>query len=194
MDVSLKATNNQISDYNKRIAEEARRMEADSQAKREETNRKLEEARACVAQADSNLKSIQNERRAKSDELDDIKKKGNEAEAAKSAAERRIQEMGDMIKQCKQQQQNEFAPYGRGIKELVGQIEKMKWFGEKPLGPLGRYVKVREPEKWAALLRSQLGQYLTAFAITDARDRPQLKRMLDQSQKLFRFFSPFLGD
>lgn len=193
MDVGLKATNNQIKDYNNRIAEEARRMEAHSQAKREETNRRLEEARASVAQADANLKNIQNERRAKLNEQDDIKKKGNDAEAAKSTAERRIQEIGEMIKQCKQQQQNEFAPYGRGIKEVVGQIEKMKWYGEKPLGPLGRYVKVREPQKWAELLRSQLGQYLTAFAITDGRDRPQLKRMLDQSQKLFSFLLSCLG-
>jgi hypothetical protein len=88
-----------------------------------------------------------------------------------------------MIQKAKEHEQNNFAPYGKDIKRVLTQIERMKWHGQKPVGPLGVYVKVKDPQKWAPLLRSQLGGYMTAFACTDARDRPQLKRLLHDSGK-----------
>jgi hypothetical protein len=36
---------------------------------------------------------------------------------------------------------------------------------------------------WADLMRIQLGGLMSAFAVTDARDRPQLKRLLEQTKK-----------
>jgi structural maintenance of chromosomes protein 6 len=184
MHTSLQGVKASMADYEARIAEEARRMEAHTQAKREETMRKLENARAEVDLADAQVKEIVARDEAKRADNEAIKEKGTQEETIKTRAEQRIVEIQEMMKQCKKQQDNAFIPYGKNIKELVEQIGKLQWHGEKPLGPLGLYVQVKEPELWAAdLLRSQLVQYLTAFAITDARDRPQLKRLLDQSKK-----------
>jgi hypothetical protein len=58
----------------------------------------------------------------------------------------------------------------------------MKWHGDVPVGPLGMHVKLKEMA-WADLMRIQLGGLMSAFAVTDARDRPQLKRLLDQTKK-----------
>ncbi|KAF9523413.1 hypothetical protein CPB83DRAFT_690784 [Crepidotus variabilis] len=60
-------------------------------------------------------------------------------------------------------------------------IKSMNWRGDIPLGPLGQYVKARDPKTWGEILRSQLGQYLTAFAITNAADRACLKKLLVES-------------
>jgi len=117
-------------------------------------------------------------------EKDEIGSKGQDAEKAQTAAKTRIQELNDMMKQCGQQQQNTWTPYGRDIQKVLDQIQHMKWYGEKPLGPLGHYVKVKDPQSWAELLRSQLSHLLTAFAVTDTRDRPQLKGLLNKYQKL----------
>jgi chromosome segregation ATPase len=183
MDTNLKSVNKQVAVYTERIAAETRRMEADTQAKREETSRKLEQARADVVQVDTHLKSILDQQRTMIDDIADHKKNATEAENAKSSAQRRIQEIGEMVKQCKQQQQNALQPYGLNIKEILEQIGRMKWHGDKPLGPLGKWVQVKDPRSWADLLRSQLGHLLTAFAVTDSRDRSQLKRLLDQHKK-----------
>jgi chromosome segregation ATPase len=183
MDISLQGTKGQIAEYETRIAEETRRMEVHTQARREETMRKLEKARAEVDLADAQIKEIVAREEAKRAENERIKNEGTQQEVAKNKAQQRIMEIQEMMKQCKKQQDNAFVPYGKNIKELVEQIGQMQWHGEKPLGPLGLYVQVKDPELWADLLRSQLVQYLTAFAITDARDRPQLKRLLDQSKK-----------
>jgi len=36
-------------------------------------------------------------------------------------------------------------------------------------------------------MRIQLGGLMSAFAVTDARDRPQLKKLLDHTKKFFYF-------
>jgi len=59
----------------------------------------------------------------------------------------------------------------------------MKWHGDVPIGPLGVHVKAREPEKWGEVLRVQLGVYLTTFAVTDARDREGVRRVLGEFGK-----------
>lgn len=181
MDTSLKSTNNQIKGYEDRIAEETRRLEVNTQAKREETNRKLQAAKDKVADAEAHLKELENSMRQKIEERDATGKEGVEAEQAMKKAQDHVDNCNAMIQKAKEHEQNNLAPYGKDIKRVLTQIERMKWHGQKPVGPLGVYVKVKDPQKWAPLLRSQLGGYMTAFACTDARDRPQLKRLLHDS-------------
>jgi structural maintenance of chromosomes protein 6 len=183
MDTSLKTTNNQIKGYEARIAEETRRLEVNTQAKREETNRKLQAAKDKVTDAEAHLKEIEENLRQKTEEKDATGKEGTEAEQAMKIAQDHFSNCNTMIQKAKEQEQNNLAPYGKDIKRVLAQIKQMKWHGQAPVGPLGVYVKVKEPQKWAPLLRSQLGGLMTAFACTDARDRPQLKRLLHESGK-----------
>jgi chromosome segregation ATPase len=183
MNLNMATLNKQIEALTTQIAEEARRMEAHTQAKREETNLKLEQAKAEVAKAESDIEDICEQLRTKMAEVTQAEQCGREADHEKQNIEKRIQEANELIKKCGQQRENAWTPYGNGIREVLEQIGRAKWYGEKPVGPLGRFVKVKDPRSWAALLRSQLGNLLTAFAVTDTRDRPALKRLLDQSNK-----------
>ena len=183
MDISLKATNKQIEGYDRQIAEEARRLEADTGAKREETQRKLDKARTDVTAAQTHLNDVQEQKRLLTEQCETAKNEGMQAGKEQGTTQGRIRECEDMIERCVQQEKNSLAAYGRDIKGVLERIGKMRWAGDVPLGPLGVNVKVREPEKWAELLRGQLGGYLTAFAVTDARDRTQLKKVLEQSGK-----------
>ncbi|KAG1810673.1 uncharacterized protein BJ212DRAFT_1378104, partial [Suillus subaureus] len=53
----------------------------------------------------------------------------------------------------------------------------MKWYGDVHVDPLGMHLKLKDMT-WANLMRIQLGDLMSAFAVTDARDRPQLKKLL----------------
>jgi structural maintenance of chromosomes protein 6 len=192
MDTSLKSTNNQIKGYESRIAEETRRLEVNTQAKREETNRKLQAARDKVAEAEAYLKELEDSMRQKSAERDSTGKEGVEAEQAMKMAQDQVDNCNAMIQRAKEQEQNNLAPYGKDMKRVLAQIERMKWRGQIPVGPLGVYVKVKD-QRWAPLLRSQLGGFMTAFACTDARDRPQLKRLLQDSGKYVFLRNPLLS-
>jgi hypothetical protein len=184
MNENLQGVKKQIEDYERKITEETRRMEIHTQAKREETMTKLLVAKAEVDNAQCRVKEIAEREATQKADNDRIKQEGKEIEAAGLQKEARIKEINDMIKKCKEQQNNAFAPYGHNIKELLDRIGRATWHGERPLGPLGLHVKIRQSEQWACgVLRSLLAHLLTAFAITDSRDRQQLKRLLDQSRK-----------
>lgn len=189
MDASLKTMNLQIQGYEERIAEEMRRLEVNTQAKREETNQKIQEAADRVKAAAARFEALQAEHVKKSEEKDTAFSEGAAAEQAVNAIRADIDRHNHMIKQCEEQQQNDLAPYGRHIKGVVTAIQRLTWFGQKPVGPFGMHVKVHEPEKWASLMRSQLGSFMSSFACTDSRDRAQLKKLLQESGKQVDFSS-----
>jgi chromosome segregation ATPase len=182
MNTSLTGLNRSIDEFTRLIAEEEHRLAADTQVKRDELNRKLEMAKDAVAKADQANKDFLEAKRQKLAAQEDIKQRGQAAEARKHSAQERIAAAQSMISQCKEKGQNALAPYGRDIKTVLAEITKMRWHGEPPIGPLGMYVKLKDTA-WADLMRIQLGSLMSAFAVTDARDRPQLKKLLDHTKK-----------
>ncbi|KAI9509233.1 hypothetical protein F5148DRAFT_978695, partial [Russula earlei] len=86
----------------------------------------------------------------------------------------------EQIQRCVEQQNNSLAPYGRDLKKVLEHIGTMEWHGQKPLGPLGVYVKMKD-RIWADLLRVVLGSHMSSFAVTDTRDLPVLKKLLRES-------------
>lgn len=187
MNSSLTALNKAIKDYDEKIGEETRRLEVHTQAKRDEINRRLDTAKEAVAEADRRNKEVIERKRSELNKRDEIKSKGQAAESKKQQLQERITECQTMINKCKEQEKNTLAPYGHDIKGVLQSISKTRWHGDTPIGPLGLYVKLKD-QRWAQLLRSQLGNPMTSFACTDPRDRVQLKKILDQSKKYFCLF------
>lgn len=183
MDTSLKATNAQIEHLDTQIVAENNRAAAHSQAKLEQTKRKLEEAREAVRAAESALETIRTRKNEQYTENEKLKAEGIAMDQEKAQLQNSIQQCEGMIERSKQSEKNSLIPYGKNIKEVLEKISTMKWVGDAPLGPLGVHVKAKDPRTWGDLLRSQLGSFLTAFAVTDARDRDALKSLLHQSGK-----------
>lgn len=175
--------NDTIQGFETKITEETHRLEVNTQAKREETQRKLQDAADKVDQATARLKALEVETTATEERLNAVVADGRAAEEGVNNIKSEIQQNENMIKQCRQQQQNVYQPYGSNMQRVVDSIGKMQWHGTPPVGPFGLYVKVRDPERWAKLMRSQIGGAMSSFAITDSRDHPQLKRLLQQSGK-----------
>ena len=158
-------------------------MAVHTQAKHEETQRRIEAARDAVVAIEERTNSLQIERKNVSGEADAVEREGRDIDRKKSELQNRIQECEQMILTAKNREKDALIPYGKDIKKVLETIKKMRWFGEEPLGPLGVHVKARDPMRWGEILRNQLSSYLTAFAVTDARDRVQLKKLLHESGK-----------
>ncbi|KDR83091.1 hypothetical protein GALMADRAFT_238908 [Galerina marginata CBS 339.88] len=178
IDASTLAINKQIEGLEKSMGEEARRMAVNTQGKQEETQRKLEGARTNISSLEAEIGELIRERKDKGTTAESREAQGRELE-------RKLKDLQDTIGNCeatisraKQMEKDALVPYGKDIKHVLEKIKTMRWHGELPLGPLGMYVKAKDPRTWGELLRNQLGNYLLAFAVTDARDRPQLKQLL----------------
>ncbi|KAG6333299.1 hypothetical protein ID866_5786 [Astraeus odoratus] len=180
MNTSLTGLNKAIEEYDARITEETRRMETHTQDRRNELNQRLEEAKQAVVEAEQAHRKVCDEKRANLEAEEQCRTNGVAAEAKKKQAQERIGECSTMMTRCKEREKNVLAPYGKDMKAVLEQIGRMNWHGETPVGPLGMHVRLKD-QAWAPLLRSQLGTLMSAFTCTDARDRPQLKRIFEQS-------------
>ncbi|CAI9728495.1 maintenance of chromosomes 6-like isoform X2 [Octopus vulgaris] len=75
--------------------------------------------------------------------------------------------------------------YGSHIPDIMAHIEmdfKRKRFHRKPVGPLGEWIKVKDP-RWALAIEVCLKSLITAFCVHDHDDCSQL-------EKIFREVSP----
>ncbi|KAF8645220.1 hypothetical protein AX16_008047 [Volvariella volvacea WC 439] len=180
IDTSTKGLNDQIKDLDKKISDEKRRMEAHSQVKHEETRRKIDETRTAAEEAEVKLRELQESKQTANQRCDQIKQEGMGLEQEVVNCDARIKQNEGMLQRCKENEVNSLAPYGNNIHLVLQDIKKCRWHGDIPIGPLGVHVKAKDPQKWGDILRSQLRSLLTAFALTDARDRPQLKSLLER--------------
>ena len=183
MDEDLRQLNEQMDQCNRDIAAEEQRAENQTSGKREERRHELEEARERLQAAEEKRSQLAAEYRELEQVSTTVKNAGMDEDTRARDLKKQVVGYQDIIEQCKRKENDKFIPYGNNIKMALGKIGSIKWAGEAPLGPLGLYVNVKEPEKWGNILRTQLGQQLTAFAITDARDRPVLKKLLAEFGK-----------
>lgn len=188
MDASIAATDQQIKNLDGQIDAENLRMAAHSQAKHEEIQRKIEEAREAVSAAEAALHAIGIQRQEQAAKHDSIKQEGMATEKERVRIQGDIDNTAAMIERSIQSEKNSYIPYGKGIKEVLEKINRTNWVGDKPLGPLGIHVKAKDAETWGDLLRGQLGNFLTAFAVTRAEDRSTLKGLLESHKKYVTWF------
>ncbi|PBK97840.1 P-loop containing nucleoside triphosphate hydrolase protein [Armillaria gallica] len=181
MDTAFKAARESIALIQKQIDDEARRMEADTQTKREESSRQLEHARMSLQEAEAALPTLVETKNQIDAENRETKAQGEKASDGVQKMRENIVRCDGMVRNCEMQDKNQYAAYGRDIPQVLERIRRARWVGDQPVGPLGVHIKVRDPESWADLLRRQLGGMLTAFAVTDAQDLKPLKRILVES-------------
>lgn len=183
MNTNLESVRRTIVELDQQIQRETEKLAQNAQAKRARLQEELTRIQNQIAACEQNIAGIQ----AKRQELESLKQgiegQGKELEGKQKETGNQIAYFEQMITNCDRAEKDSLLPYGRNIKGVVDQISKMRWHGNVPLGPLGSFVKAKDPQTWGDILRNQLGQQLMAFAITDARDRPALKQLLAQTQK-----------
>ncbi|KAG5637884.1 hypothetical protein H0H81_002847 [Sphagnurus paluster] len=180
MEQSSNLVDKQIEELDKKIATETKRMEANTQAKHDETQRRLEGAKNDVDAAQSEQERIAAEIRDLEASADAVKKEGEDSNKSLEAIKAEIANCQGMIQRAKDAEKNNLIPYGNNIKAVLEEIKKSNWIGDPPVGPMGLYVKAKDPKTWGNLLRNQLSGYLTGFVLTNGNDRDNLKRILSK--------------
>ena len=150
--------------------------------RRERARAQLEEAKNAVETAEAKLRSLEAQMREKADAANNVRREEMDFRAARDQARTRIVECENQIKMIKDSEKNSLAPYGSGMESVLREIQKMRWHGQQPVGPLGRFVKLKDP-RWTDVLRVNLSNPMLSWAITDGRDRPPLKTLLERHGK-----------
>ncbi|KAJ3552318.1 hypothetical protein NM688_g4209 [Phlebia brevispora] len=173
-----KMRNIQIDEYTRKIAAEEQKRKEDTQSKQLETKRKLEEAQ-------EEFNGLQERQKALNEELQDVNDRIRKADIELKNGQRVGEQLREEIEGAQNQlrhiaelEKSKLAPFGTNMERVLQEINNTNWHGERPVGPLGLYVKVRDPHKWANVMRVMIGSAMSAFAVSDARDRRTLDTIL----------------
>jgi structural maintenance of chromosomes protein 6 len=171
-----------IARYESQITEERRKLEEFSHDKRQETQRKLEEAIERYKQTEQRMEAVRRDRTAADEEIRRVRTSHDDMKRQIDEAKRHIESINSQLEHIAQRERNKLAPYGRNMELVLADIARQQWYGQPPVGPLGQYVRVRDPT-WAPLMRVRIGGFMSSFAITDARDRKALEDILKRHGK-----------
>ncbi|KAH8117573.1 P-loop containing nucleoside triphosphate hydrolase protein [Phellopilus nigrolimitatus] len=177
MNADIKAANKAIADFKAQIEVETKKLQEDKQAVREERQRRIDAVKKEAEDHDTLLRQLNDQIRGHEAQQEDLKKKMAETERKGNDANGEMENCANQIDQIARQANDRIAAFGNNLPQMLHKIEGMKWHGRKPLGPLGRFVSLRD-QRWADLMRSTLGGMMTSFAVTDGRDRTALKQLL----------------
>ena len=183
MNENMGNLNKRIQSAREKIDEEQKRQAQDTRSKREETLRQLDQVREEYTTAQDLVQQLGTER-------DECRSQGQSAESELATLNRSLEQLksdieGDQkhLQIIADREKSKLAPFGNNMEQVLAAIERTQWRGERPVGPLGRFVKVRDPKKWADVMRIMLGSMMSAFAITHPADRKTLESILKHHGK-----------
>ncbi|KOS17628.1 Structural maintenance of chromosomes protein 6 [Escovopsis weberi] len=175
--VKLKNTRDEIKSVDKKIEEEEKRLTESTGSARAQKESELQEAQSKEEEIQNQLQ----EANAKIPALRTALSSADEAlNKAVSSRGQKYQETIAAEKAMRDLRNSTGSAYDGFDQELVNLAKAVKadsGFENKPLGPVGAYVKLRKPE-WSQLLEKTLGDALNAFVVQGKRDQTRLSAMI----------------
>lgn len=123
-----------------------------------------------------------------SDKSEQVSPEYDNVKAHIETAQQRDRDVFGRIDHTKRTQQNTMLAYGPRIPEVLNAINQEGGWREKPIGPIGRHVKLERPE-YARVLESFFGPALNAFIVTNHEDAAKMRRIRDYFKLCVRFES-----
>jgi len=162
----------------------------------------IEQERDKIASADNGrhaqkmeeIQSAEEELESLSEQIQQKSSQSRQLDVAKSDVDAELVEVKDAYEQSQEavrgsQQRIAFLESEKGdwtkayspkLQNLLNAIAQEKRFRDKPVGPLGRHVKLLKP-KWADILEQQAGRALNAFAVTSKADQTLLSQLMQRT-------------
>jgi len=166
------AKKRRVDEYRAEIKELLRRQEEADDGVYAEKLREVEEAKAAYEAAQEAYRShgaehpaLQEQFKAVQKEKQIVDQKVQKARDEEHATQRTIQSL-----QGGQRGWIEGYPQPHNLQQLLKAIESNQRFREKPVGPMGRHVKLLRSE-WGYILEKQFGANLNAFVVTSRADQ-----------------------
>lgn len=177
----LKGSKDKVSKHQKDVDEENQRLEeahgggeAAKRAEIEDAESSLEEAKSRKEEHDGRLPRLKHDERAAQGELTRAEttwSDRNKEHVGANNALRSLQNAGP---------KNEWAAYPPNTEKVVRAIARETCFKDKPVGPIGKHVRLLRPD-WSSIVEKTLGGSLNGFVVSCKDDQALLSNIMRQA-------------
>lgn len=165
------------------ITRESQTLEEDVKAKQEELRSRMDAIRKIRDDLKMQLESRKSENDHFAQDLTQAESQLTVANKGVDDARRSKESLEGKISSIKAHSHDPLSAFGRNLGEVDTAIKAARWYGQEPVGPLGKYVELDDIAKWGNLMRAYIGGHMQAFAVTDSRDLQPLKAILKRTGK-----------
>ncbi|KAK0529153.1 Structural maintenance of chromosomes protein 6 [Tilletia horrida] len=169
----VKRLQKEIDDEAARLAQDNREKIKALQDERKDCNRQLDELRADEAEMRQKQMELERETLPLRSRFDEFKREMNAVQSTIADKQSQLNTMSSSRKE-------RLMLYGPSILHVLRDIDNYNGWRKKPLGPLGRYVKLRE-QRWSTVIETVLSNLLTAFVVSSFDDRQVLQQILNRN-------------
>lgn len=125
------------------------------------------------------MQVLENQNTADRENLEEANKTVSQLQARESEKSYELRACQENLHQAKQAEGNVMQGFPKWMPSLLRAIDNEPGFRQKPVGPLGMYITLKE-QKWMGIIEKFLGTTLTSFVVTNYADGDLLKRIMDR--------------
>lgn len=102
----------------------------------------------------------------------------------KLQANREVQNAEEEVDRARRVAQDSMSRFGQRVDLVLADIDRERWNGVKPIGPIGRHISLRtNDEGTKQLFTHVLSQTMCGFIVTDSRDRTRLQGIIQRNMQ-----------
>ncbi|EXJ89788.1 hypothetical protein A1O3_02855 [Capronia epimyces CBS 606.96] len=141
----------------------------------------LENAKSTLEQAKQDYTQHKRQREHRLKDITDMETAEKEAEEAKKAQEQRVKQQEQNLKQLTEHRNSQDLAYHPNMPSLLKALQQERGFHDRPIGPLGKHVKLLRPE-WSSILEKSFGTGLNAFIVFGKSDEILLSNIMRRAK------------
>ncbi|KAL1623977.1 Structural maintenance of chromosomes protein 6 [Neofusicoccum ribis] len=175
---TLQGDNNVIKKIEDDIQEERRRQEDANGGEHGRRMRDVQEAKAMAQEKKTACEELRQSFPALETERSEAQTLVDEFQPTIEQKRVDVRQQENQIREITQNQGKEMAGFDQNLPALLRAIdENGTRFRNKPVGPMGRHVRLLKPE-WSNILEKQAGVQLNAFVVTSKHDESILRELM----------------
>ncbi|RGP63298.1 DNA repair rad18 [Fusarium longipes] len=176
----LKTIKDDIKACKSKIEEEERRLSQSTGNARVEKDKELEQARDKDSLLRRQMENIHEKLTDLQNQLTEAEKHSKKLSLSKDLKRKEIVSVERQVQELKAASGGRFDGYDREIRDVVKAIENEQGWEQKPVGPIGAYIRLSKPE-WSGILERTLGEGLNAFVVRSKSDQTRLSNLMRRS-------------
>lgn len=143
--------------------------------------RELADAREAVEHAKRDYETHKNQKDTLDRDASQKKSIIAVKQAEKEKAEENVADTREKLQQLRHTESQSWNAFPPGTEQLVKLIEKDNRFQHKPIGPVGKHVRLLEAE-WSGIVERVFGKSLNAFIVFNQHDHNILNELKDRAR------------
>jgi chromosome segregation ATPase len=159
------------------IKEEDERLSGAEGPQHAERHQRLEELKAVVVDVEQRSENHATHRAELTAARDDAAAKLEQTRPPIKDKSGELEKIQGLIVRLERDAGNKFAPFRQGMMQLVKAVDNETRWRQKPVGPMGLHVKLKEQE-WSSQIETTFGGVLDSFICTNKEDQMLLSQIM----------------